>query len=164
MASRPSFNPNRPSEVPADAWRNLAVSAVFEPGSTFKPFVVGWAMHQDSLKRSDTIQCFNGAYRMGHRILHDHHSYYSLSVEDVLVKSSNIGMARIAERIGLQQLYECTVAFGFGRRTGIETEPPVPTRRHMRMLVTRPTRLHPTGRIRLTLWMNVRPSVRDSFT
>jgi cell division protein FtsI (penicillin-binding protein 3) len=120
MASRPSFNPNLPSEVPADAWRNLAVSAVFEPGSTFKPFVVGWAMHQESLKRSDTIQCFNGAYRMGHRILHDHHSYSSLSVEDVLVKSSNIGMARIAERIGLQQLYECTVAFGFGRRTGIE--------------------------------------------
>ena len=120
MASRPGFDPNKPAEVGDDAWRNLAVSAVFEPGSTFKPFVVGWAMQHNTLNQADVIQCFNGAYRMGGRILHDHHSYTSLSVEDVLVKSSNIGMARIAERIGLQSLYECTVAFGFGRRTGIE--------------------------------------------
>lgn len=126
MASRPAFDPNRPSEVPDNAWRNLTVSAVFEPGSTFKPFIVGWAMHRQSLNRTEQIQCFNGAYRMGRRILHDHHSYTSLSVEDVLVKSSNIGMARIAERIGLQQLYEGTMAFGFGRRTGIELPGEVP--------------------------------------
>lgn len=120
MASRPAFDPNRPSEVPDNAWRNLAVSAVFEPGSTFKPFIVGWAMQQQALERDETIACFQGAYRMGRRILHDHHAYASLSVEDVLVKSSNIGMARIAERLGLQKLYDGTVAFGFGRRTGIE--------------------------------------------
>ena len=120
MASRPAFDPNRPAEVPKDAWRNLAVSAVFEPGSTFKPFVVGWALNQQSLDFLDIVQCFNGAYRMGRRVLHDHHPYTKLSVEDVLVKSSNIGMARIAERIGLQGLYECTVGFGFGCRTGIE--------------------------------------------
>jgi len=120
MASRPGFDPNKPPEVGDDARRNLAVSAVNEPGSTFKPFVVGGAMQHKALNQTDSIQCFNGAYRMGGRILHDHHSYTSLSVEDVLVKSSNIGMARIAERIGLQNLYECTVAFGFGRRTGIE--------------------------------------------
>jgi len=126
MASRPDFDPNTPAQVGQDAWRNLAVSAVFEPGSTFKPFVVGWALQQKALAQQDMIQCFNGAYRMGGRILHDHHGYVSLSVEDVLVKSSNIGMARIAERIGLQQLYECTVAFGFGRRTGIELPGEVP--------------------------------------
>ena len=66
------------------------------------------------------IKCFNGAYRMGRRVLHDHHPYASLSVEDVLVKSSNIGMARIGERLGLDRLYEATAMFGFGRRTGIE--------------------------------------------
>lgn len=120
MASAPSFDPNHPGSVPEDAWKNLAVSAVFEPGSTFKPFIVGWAIQQGMLKRDDTISCFNGAYRMGPRILHDHHAYSSLSVEDVLVKSSNIGMARIAERIGLGSLHSATVAFGFGTRTGIE--------------------------------------------
>lgn len=120
MASAPSFDPNHPGQVPEDAWKNLAVSAVFEPGSTFKPFIVGWAVQQGKLKQDDMIKCFNGAYRMGPRILHDHHSYGELSIEDVLVKSSNIGMARVAERIGLGSLHSATVAFGFGSRTGIE--------------------------------------------
>ncbi|MEZ6132175.1 MAG: penicillin-binding protein 2 [Planctomycetaceae bacterium] len=120
MASAPSFDPNLPGKVPDDAWRNLAVSAVFEPGSTFKPFVVAWAMQHASLQPDEVIPCFSGAYRMGKRILHDHHPYVQLSVEDVLVKSSNIGMARIAERMGLQELYKATAAFGFGTRTGIE--------------------------------------------
>lgn len=120
MASWPAFDPNLPATVPDDAWRNLAVSAVFEPGSTFKPFVVAWALQHDVLRKDDSIQCFQGAYRMGRRILHDHHAYSTLSVEDVLVKSSNIGMARIAERLGLDTLFEATVSFGFGRLTGIE--------------------------------------------
>ncbi|MCP4512299.1 MAG: penicillin-binding protein 2 [Fuerstiella sp.] len=120
MASRPGFNPNAPAEVPADAWTNLAVSAVFEPGSTFKPFIVAWAIENGLLKPDDMIPCSNGAYRMGRRILHDHHAYSQLSVENVLVKSSNIGMARIGERLGVQGLYRATAAFGFGTRTGIE--------------------------------------------
>ncbi len=120
MTSRPGFDPNSLVAVPDSAWKNLAVSAIFEPGSTFKPFVVGWALQTQVLQRAELIDCSFGAYRMGPRILHDHHSYGSLSVEDVLVKSSNIGMAKIGERIGLESLYEATRAFGFGRRTGIE--------------------------------------------
>jgi cell division protein FtsI/penicillin-binding protein 2 len=126
MTSRPSFDPNRPAEVPNDAWRNLAVSAVFEPGSTYKPFVVAWAIQQGLLRKEEVIPCFNGAYRMGRRVLHDHHAYPELSVEDILIKSSNIGMARIGERLGLDGLYRATVAFGFGRRTGIELPGEVP--------------------------------------
>ena len=120
MASRPGFDPNVLIEVPEAAWKNLAVSAVFEPGSTFKPFIVGWALEHHSLQRDEMISCNFGAYKMGPRVLHDHHSYGDLSVEDVLVKSSNIGMAKIGERIGLESLYEATRSFGFGRRTGIE--------------------------------------------
>ncbi|MBL8811119.1 MAG: penicillin-binding protein 2 [Planctomycetaceae bacterium] len=120
MASRPTFRHDALVNLEPAAWKNLAISAVFEPGSTFKPFIVGWALEQQKLQRDEMIDCSFGAYRMGPRILHDHHSYGALSVEDVLVKSSNIGMARIAERIGLESLYEATCSFGFGRRTGIE--------------------------------------------
>lgn len=120
MASLPSFDPNQPGTIPAEAWRNLAVSAVFEPGSTFKPFIAAWAMERGFLKPDEVIPCANGAYRMGKRILHDHHPYSQLSVEDVLVKSSNIGMAVIGERMGLSELQRATIAFGFGSRTGIE--------------------------------------------
>lgn len=120
MASRPAFRHDSLLKLEPAAWKNLAISAVFEPGSTFKPFIVGWALEQQKLQREEMIDCSFGAYRMGPRVLHDHHSYGALSVEDVLVKSSNIGMARIAERIGLESLYEATCSFGFGRRTGIE--------------------------------------------
>jgi cell division protein FtsI/penicillin-binding protein 2 len=120
MASRPAFHPERLESVDERAWKNLAVSAVFEPGSTFKPMITGWALERGCLQRDEQIDCSYGVYRMGPRVLHDHHSYGRLSVTDVLVKSSNIGMAKIGEKLGLDQLYEGVKSFGFGRLTGIE--------------------------------------------
>lgn len=120
MASRPTFHPDRLDEVDETAWKNLAVSAVFEPGSTFKPMITGWALEEGCLQRDEEIDCSYGVYRMGPRVLHDHHSYGRLSVADVLVKSSNIGMAKIGERLGLDRLYDGVRSFGFGRVTGIE--------------------------------------------
>ncbi|MFM7835797.1 MAG: peptidoglycan D,D-transpeptidase FtsI family protein, partial [Planctomycetaceae bacterium] len=120
MASRPAFHPDRLETVDERAWKNLAVSAVFEPGSTFKPMITGWALEQGCLQRDEEIDCSYGVYRMGPRVLHDHHSYGRLSVTDVLVKSSNIGMAKIGEKLGLDRLYEGVSSFGFGQVTGIE--------------------------------------------
>jgi cell division protein FtsI (penicillin-binding protein 3) len=120
MASRPTFDPNHPQNVPAEAWKNLAISAVYEPGSTFKPMVVAWALQQGLLEREETFHCEHGSYRMGRRVLHDHHPYGELSLTDVLVKSSNIGMAKIGELLGNEQLYQLARLFGFGQRTGIE--------------------------------------------
>jgi len=120
MASRPAFNPNDPASAPSAGWKNLALDAVFEPGSTFKPCIVAWALDKDVLKADETLDCERGAYRMGRRVLHDHHSYAGLSVEDVLVKSSNIGMAKIGERLGNEGLFAACTTFGFGRPTGID--------------------------------------------
>jgi len=120
MASRPAFDPNNPADVPPDAWKNFNVASVYEPGSTFKPFIVAWALKQGVIERDETLHCENGAYRMGRRILHDHHPYGELSLTDVLVKSSNIGMAKIGERLTNRKLYEAVTAFGFGEPTGIE--------------------------------------------
>lgn len=119
MASRPAFDPNHPGQVPPDAWRNQAIASVFEPGSTFKPMIVAWAMEQGLLEPDEEIHCEHGAYRMGRRVLHDHHSYGRLSVTDILVKSSNIGMAKIGERLTNPGLQAACRAFGFGRPTGI---------------------------------------------
>jgi cell division protein FtsI/penicillin-binding protein 2 len=120
MASRPAFDPNRPDRVPDAAWKNQAVAAVYEPGSTFKPLVVAWALEHGAIERDDEFDCEGGAYRMGRRTLHDHHPYGRLSVTDILVKSSNVGMAKIGERLGNDGLYAAAATFGFGRRTGIE--------------------------------------------
>lgn len=120
MASRPAFHPGRLQQVDPTAWKNLAVSAVFEPGSTLKPAVAGWAIETGAVNREQSIHCGNGLYRMGPRLLHDHHPYGALSLTDVLVKSSNIGMAKIGEALGTSGLYEAVRAFGFGQLTGIE--------------------------------------------
>jgi cell division protein FtsI/penicillin-binding protein 2 len=120
MASRPTYSPDDPSDVPADAWKNQAIGIVYEPGSTLKPFIVAWALEQGVISRDEVFHCENGEYLMGRRVLHDHHSYGKLSVTDILVKSSNIGMAKIGERLGNAGLYRATTAFGFGNRTGID--------------------------------------------
>ena len=120
MASRPAFDPRQLQNVPEAAWKNLAVAAVFEPGSTFKPMIVAAALQHGLVQRDEMIDCSYGLYRMGPRLLHDHHPYGLLSTGDVLVKSSNIGMAKIGERLGLDGLFNAAASFGFGSRTGIE--------------------------------------------
>jgi cell division protein FtsI/penicillin-binding protein 2 len=120
MASRPAFDPNNPVNVLPAAWKNTAIASMYEPGSTFKPFVVAWAVDRGIITRDESFNCERGAYRMGRRILHDHHPYGQLSVTDIIVKSSNIGMAKIGERMTNRSLYEAAVTFGFGRRTGTE--------------------------------------------
>lgn len=120
MASRPTFHPSEPGSATVNAWKNLAVSAVYEPGSTFKPLVVAWGLDRKLLSSDDTFDCEWGAYRMGRRTLHDHHPYGELNLTDVLVKSSNIGMAKIGECLGNEQLFSLAASFGFGQRTGLE--------------------------------------------
>jgi cell division protein FtsI/penicillin-binding protein 2 len=120
MATRPSFDPNHPELAAPEEWKNRAIADIYEPGSTFKPFVVGYGLDQQVLHKTDMFDCENGLYKMGRRLLHDHHRYGTLSLTDVLVKSSNIGMAKIGERLTNERLFEAATLFGFGQKTGIE--------------------------------------------
>ena len=120
MATRPTFDPNHPDLAAPDEWKNRAIADIYEPGSTFKPFVVSYGLDQRVLHKSDVFDCENGLYKMGRRLLHDHHRYGTLSLTDVLVKSSNIGMAKVGERLTNERLFEAATLFGFGRKTGIE--------------------------------------------
>ena len=120
MATRPTFDPNHPELAAPEAWKNRAIADIYEPGSTFKPFVVSYGLDQQVLHKNDLFNCENGLYKMGRRLLHDHHRYGTLSLTDVLVKSSNIGMAKVGERLTNERLFEAATLFGFGRKTGIE--------------------------------------------
>lgn len=120
MGSYPGFNPNEPHDVAAPAWRNHAIASLFEPGSTLKPFIVASALDQHLIDREERFYCEQGRYRMGRRLLHDHHSYGWLNVKDILVKSSNIGMAKIGERMTNARLYDCLRDFGFAAPTRIQ--------------------------------------------
>lgn len=120
MASRPAFDPTHPEMAPENSWRNLLIQAAYEPGSTVKPIIVAAALDRGVILEGESFNCERGAYRMGPRVLHDHHRYGVLSLKDVLVKSSNIGMAKIGEKLTNARLHESMSEFGFGRRTGIE--------------------------------------------
>jgi cell division protein FtsI/penicillin-binding protein 2 len=120
LANRPTFDPEDPSAANSDAWVNRAISDSYEPGSTFKPFIVAAALDWEVVTPDDQIDCHNGVYRMGPRLLHSHHHNGVLAVPDVVVRSDNIGMAIIGERMTNAGLHRAVQSFGFGSATGIE--------------------------------------------
>jgi cell division protein FtsI (penicillin-binding protein 3) len=120
MANWPRFNPNAASEAPGESRMNRAVSALYEPGSTFKLITLAAAFDQDITRPSEIFDCENGAiYIAGHRI-RDHKPFGLLSVADILAKSSDVGAIKIAVRLGAPKFYEYIRGFGFGSPTGVD--------------------------------------------
>jgi cell division protein FtsI (penicillin-binding protein 3)/stage V sporulation protein D (sporulation-specific penicillin-binding protein) len=120
MATRPTFDPNNYKQAPAEAMKNRAILDKFEPGSTFKLVVIAAALNEHAVSPEQQFFCENGRFRYGGTTLRDdNHSFGSLSVHDILVRSSNIGCAKIALQIGPETLHEYIRRFGFGERTGL---------------------------------------------
>ncbi|MES2570280.1 MAG: penicillin-binding protein 2, partial [Verrucomicrobiota bacterium] len=119
LANRPNFDPNSIEESPEAARRNRAITDMVEPGSTFKIVTTAAALSQNLVNRNSYIFCENGAFYWGGKTLHDHRAYGDLSVEGLLVHSSNIGVAKLGIQLGPQRLYEAVRKFGFGERTGV---------------------------------------------
>ncbi len=119
IASRPHYDPNHPSEATNDSRINRAIMSLVEPGSTFKIVPTGAAFNESLVTPETMIFCENGRFQYGGRSLKDHRPYGSLSVHNILVKSSNIGTAKLAIQMGDQKFYEYIRRFGFGEKTGL---------------------------------------------
>jgi cell division protein FtsI/penicillin-binding protein 2 len=126
MANRPAFDLNERSEAKPEQMKNRAIIDMMEPGSTFKIVTAAAALNEHKVRPDTTIFCENGLWNFGGRPLHDHKAYGELSVQDILVKSSNIGAAKLAISVGDQKFYEYIRRFGFGERTGIELPGEIP--------------------------------------
>lgn len=120
MANRPNFDLNQRADAKPEQMKNRAIIDMMEPGSTFKIVTVGAALNEHKVTLDTPIFCENGPWLYGGRFLHDHKYYGEIPVQDVLVKSSNIGAAKLALMLGDQKFYEYIRNFGFGERTGIE--------------------------------------------
>ncbi|MCP4714702.1 MAG: penicillin-binding protein 2 [Deltaproteobacteria bacterium] len=120
MAMAPRFNPNRFSESRPEIWRNRAVTDVYEPGSTFKAFLVASALEERLIKPRDIFFCENGSFRVANNTIHDVHKYGWLSVTKILKYSSNIGASKIGKSLGNESFYRYIRKFGFGEETGIQ--------------------------------------------
>jgi cell division protein FtsI/penicillin-binding protein 2 len=121
MATLPDYDPNQSNKADFDSMRNRIIADTVEPGSTFKIVVVSAALNENLVKLNDVFDCEHGSWHFMGRPLHDDHGgYASLTVENIIAKSSNIGAAKIAiYKLGEQNLYNYIKAFGFGTRTGI---------------------------------------------
>jgi cell division protein FtsI (penicillin-binding protein 3)/stage V sporulation protein D (sporulation-specific penicillin-binding protein) len=117
LANRPNFNPNKQDGVEELARLNRAVSAQCEPGSTFKIVTIAATLNEGTRSLTSMVNCENGYWAPWK--LRDHHPYASLSVKDVLVRSSNIGVAKLATFMGREKFADYIHGFGFGYRTGI---------------------------------------------
>ena len=126
MASRPHFDINLRSEAKPEQMKNRAIIDMMEPGSTFKIVAAAAALNERKVRLDSMIFCENGLWNFGGTPLHDHAAFTDLSVKDILVKSSNIGAAKLAVSIGDQKFYEYIRRFGFGERTGIELPGEIP--------------------------------------
>lgn len=120
MATLPTFDPNNLKTSTPEMRKNRVIADVVEPGSTFKIVVVSGALDINKLKLSDRFFCENGAFAYAGRVLHDHKAEGTLTAEEIITKSSNIGAAKIGiERLGQVMLYNYIRDFGFGAKTGI---------------------------------------------
>jgi len=120
LASMPRFDPNHLERATPDGWRNRAMVDSYEPGSTFKGVLAAAALEAGVVKPSEKIFCENGSYPVGNRVVHDHDPYGWLTFSDVIKFSSNIGSARVGERLGAARFEAAIRAFGFGQVTGID--------------------------------------------
>lgn len=120
MANRPTFDPNRFTEADPEQRRNRVVTDLFEPGSVFKVVTAAVALGTKSVRPEDTFYCENGQYQVAGRLLHDHTSHGTLTFQDVIAQSSNIGVVKVAMQIGAEPIYRGIRAFGFGEPTGVE--------------------------------------------
>ena len=116
MVNSPQFNPNDRSTMTRDALRNRSVTDILEPGSTTKPFTIAMALESGRVDADTIVDTAPGYYKIGGRTVRDVHDYGALSVADVLVRSSNVGVAKIALSFPYNDLYDAFTAVGFGQR------------------------------------------------
>jgi cell division protein FtsI (penicillin-binding protein 3) len=114
MANLPAYNPNNRTRRSADHARNRAITDLFEPGSTLKPFTVAAALEARLVRPDTAIQTAPGYLVVGDRRIHDVHPANVLTVSQVIQKSSNVGVAKLALALPREQLWSVLSAAGFG--------------------------------------------------
>jgi cell division protein FtsI (penicillin-binding protein 3) len=120
LANWPKYNPNAATDAPAESRMDRAVSAIYEPGSTFKIVTLAAAFDQNQIRPEEVFNCENGSVVVAGHLIHDHKKYGMLTVADILATSSDVGAIKIALRLGEPKFYDYIRAFGFGNPTGVD--------------------------------------------
>ena len=118
MANQPSYNPNNRAQLAASRYRNRAATDIFEPGSSFKPFVIAAALESGRYAPDSIVDTSPGFLRVnGNVITQDNNNLGEVDVTTILAKSSNVGVAKIALDLDHRDLWAALSRFGIGRLT-----------------------------------------------
>jgi len=119
MATLPDYDPNNFEKYQRSNFFNRAVSALYEPGSTFKVITISAALENEVITDDNIFFCENGEYQIQDRVIHDVAPYGWLPLEKIIQKSSNICAAKIGQLIPRPVFFRMIREFGFGEKTGV---------------------------------------------
>lgn len=137
MVNQPAYNPNDRKQRGSERLRNRAITDVFEPGSTLKPFTIAAALESGHYQPTTPIDTSPGTFRVGRNIVRDMRNYGMLDVGKVITKSSNVGSSKIAMSLDPDHLWKTYDAMGFGKLSGIGFPGEIPG------ILTHHSRWHP---------------------
>ena len=120
LASQPTFNLNEFGKSQPEVLLNRGVSWVYEPGSTFKLVALSAALEEKLTSPREVINCQQGSIVLAGHVIHDHRPFGNLTVTDVMAESSDVGVIKLALRLGEERLYRYLRSFGFGAKTEID--------------------------------------------
>jgi cell division protein FtsI (penicillin-binding protein 3) len=120
VANWPTFDPNDAGAYPDDSRMDRAVSAAYEPGSTFKVLTLTGAIEHGVANPDELVDCQMGSILVAGRLIHDWKRFGVLSVRGILANSSDVGTIKIALRLGAPRFYDTIRQFGIGQLTGID--------------------------------------------
>jgi len=120
LVNEPDFNPNNRAGLNSRTFRDRAVTDLFEPGSTLKPFTIACALESGKFSPGTVIDTTPGRIQIGDRIIRDVHDYGVLTVAGVIEKSSNVGASKIALALDKNRMWRMLRSVGFGQTTGVQ--------------------------------------------
>jgi cell division protein FtsI (penicillin-binding protein 3) len=118
MANQPSFNPNNRDDFKGGLTRNRAVTDMFEPGSSMKPFTMVAALMSGKYTPASVINTSPGTYRVAGYTIHDEQDFGRIDLTTIIEKSSNVGASKVALSLDPALMWRTLTGFGFGKSTG----------------------------------------------
>jgi cell division protein FtsI (penicillin-binding protein 3) len=118
MVNQPSFNANDRSQLKPGVYRNRSVTDVFEPGSTMKPFTIAAALETGRWHPKDNVRTAPGYYKVQGSTIKDIRNYGKINLEEIILKSSNVGISKVALSLDKEQQLDMYLKLGFGVNSG----------------------------------------------
>ncbi len=118
MVDQPSYNPNDREQLMPALYRNRAVTDIFEPGSSIKPFIMAAALASGQYRPDSVVDTSPGFIQVGNKVFEDESNLGVVDLATILAKSSNVGTAKVALSLEPEQIWSTLTSLGFGQVTG----------------------------------------------